>query len=107
MGTHRVPIPGGIIFSRSYLEFWYKILITYLQDLGTPTVPYLSEERQEELRPKDYATRYPTTRSNASRSEQEVMWAPPKWESRMADEERETLLSGPKMEDEASRVKPA
>ncbi len=33
--------------------------------------------------------------------------APPKWESRMADEERETLSSGLKMEDEASWVKPA
>ncbi len=54
---------------------------------------HLSEERREELWPKDYATRYPTTRSNASWSEQEVTWASPKWESRMADEERETLLS--------------
>ncbi len=56
---------------------------------------HLSEERWEELCPKGYAIHYSnprSLRSIASWSDMEVMWAPPKWESWMADEERETLL---------------
>ena len=81
-----------------------------LSDIYNPKEGYLSEERREELCPKGYATCYSnprSLRSNASRSDMEVTWAPPKWESQMADEERKTLLSGPKMADEASQVKPA